>query len=139
MNKIVEFVLQRHDANVAGTHMDFRIQYPNDPKKSHLLASWAIPRAIVPSVGAKVLAVRTPDHGWHWLSFKGKIEKGYGAGTVKIIQRGKLEIELWTDSHIVFRSHGGSPIKGKYSLIKFGKVKNKNQEAWIILKHKDGE
>ena len=133
---VSELVLQHHNAYVAGEHLDLRIQYPT---KRHLLASWAIPRAIIPKKGARILAVKTADHGLKWLKFQGSIPRGvYGGGSVKIVQRCQVEIIKFTNSYIVFKTIGKTgPISGKYSLIRMGQNKNKKQEAWFFMKNED--
>ncbi|MFW6002224.1 MAG: DNA polymerase ligase N-terminal domain-containing protein, partial [archaeon] len=85
----------------------------------------------------KVLAARTEDHGMYWLKFEGKIESGYGAGEIKIIEKGKVEILEWTENKIIFRGNQKF-INGKYALVrtKFGGRKKNGQESWILLKSK---
>lgn len=132
--KMVPFVLHRHEAKRAGLHYDLRIKYPN--KK--LLASWAIPSAKIPQNNQeKVLAVQTPDHGKYWLYFEGDIPDGeYGAGSIKIIQKGNVEILGWSSNHITFKA-SGDPLNGKYTLIKFSPKKSENENTWLLIKSKD--
>ena len=84
------YVLDHHASMKAGTHYDFRIMY----LRSNKLASWALPKARLPkNPGDKVIAIRTADHDPVWLQFQGEIPEGeYGHGTVKIAQKGELEI-----------------------------------------------
>jgi len=134
MATLVPFILHLHLAHRAGRHYDLRLQYPY--KKT--LASWALTKAKIPKVlGDKVLAVQTEDHDKSWLTFRGNIPEGsYGAGTVKIEQKGEAEILGWYNKAIIFRV-SGSPMNGKYSLIKF-KIRNKNKNNnWLLIKSKD--
>ena len=133
MTKSVPFVLQLHEAKRAGRHYDLRLQYPY--KKS--LASWALTKAKIPKkIGEKVLAMRTEDHDKSWLRFQGEIPEGYGAGKVKIEQRGNVEILGWYDKAITFKV-SGSPMNGKYALIKFKSIQKKN--SWLLVKSRDEE
>lgn len=130
-----KYVLQVHDAHLAGNHYDLRIQIPN--KK--LMASWAIPKAHIPKViGEKVLAIRTMDHGLHWYSIdEMDIEDGaYGAGHIKTIQKGNAEIEGWSETYITFTVSSGDTLNGRYALIKFKGVKrtDKKDNLFILIK-----
>ena len=105
------FVLHLHEAKRAGRHYDLRIQYPNKNK----LASWALPKAEVPKTTKdRFLAVQTFDHDIEWLNKQGEIPQGeYGAGTVKIVQKGQCEIVRWTKDTITFIVRSGKPLNGK--------------------------
>lgn len=132
--RTVPFVLQTHDAFKAGKHYDFRLQYLGGSK----LKSWALPKYNIPKKpGDKVLAVNTPDHPKQWLHYQGDIPKGeYGGGHVKISQRGSAEILVWKDEVITFVV-SGSPMNGKYGLVKY-KTTDKGDQ-WLLVKAKDKE
>lgn len=77
--------IQRHDADVAGEHLDLRLVDPATGK-AH---SWALPKAQMPAPGKSVLAVPQPTHTEDYAKNFGlkkpqKITEGYGKGTVKI-------------------------------------------------------
>lgn len=131
--RITKFVLHKHDALKAGRHYDLRIKYFYKNK----LASWALPKAKIPKqVSKSVLAIRTNDHDTKWLKFSGKIPEGnYGAGKIKIVQSGQLQILKWGPKQIIFIA-SGSPLNGKYSMIKFNNRRN-NNESWLLIKGKD--
>jgi len=133
--KIVSWVLQEHKSDKSGHHWDLRIKHPN---LNPTLASWAIPKHSVPRrIGEKRLLVRTSDHDPIWLSFQGKIPEGkHGYGTVKILQRGKAEIEEWSNSIIKFKVIG-KPMRGVFTMTRFGKEKNVKQQKWLLTKVKD--
>ncbi len=136
MFRHVEFVLHKHESKgAAKTHYDLRIRYPH--KK--YLASWALPKAKVPiKAGEKFLAVRTPDHKFDWLKFKGEIPDGeYGAGKISIVQDGMLQINMWTKKMIVFIAEG-KPLNGRYALVKT-RFKKQNQSSWMFIKTKNQE
>jgi len=134
MAKFRNFVLHEHKAIHAGLHYDLRIEKLYGGQ----LASWAIPKADVPGTGDKMLAVQTPDHDKKWLSMdKVEIPKGeYGAGSIKIVQKGQCEIIRWTKDIITFNVKTGSPMKGKYVLVKLKKDRTK-QDNWLFLKSKN--
>jgi len=132
MARIVPFVLQEHYAKRAGHHYDLRIKYLNKNK----LASWALTKARIPEKpGEKYLAVRTSDHDMDWLKFEGKIEDRQGKGTVKILQRGQVEILAWSSRVISFRIDQGSPLQGKYALVLI--KRGKKQTDWLLIKGRD--
>lgn len=74
---IYEFVVQEHDAERAGKHLDLRIG-----DKNLGLLSWALPSARLPGPGEKVLAVLQPLHAFDYKDFSGVIPSGYGKGSV---------------------------------------------------------
>jgi len=119
------FVIQEHWA--ANHHFDFRMEIDG------VLKSWAVPKGLPDKKGVKRLAVQTEDHPLDYINFQGEIPKDqYGAGTVKIFDKGKFELIKKNSNKISFKLKG-KKIKGEYHLIKteFGK---KNQ--WLIIKSK---
>jgi len=116
------YVIQRHDAS--HLHFDLRLEMDG------VLKSWAIPKNPPTKKGIKRLAVQTEDHPVDYADFEGVIPEGqYGAGKVKIWDRGTYEIESRKDNKIVFHVKG-KKLKGRYCLIKFkGQEKN-----WLFFK-----
>jgi len=104
-----EFVIHQHKAK--RLHWDLRLEVPSTPddfeqmdKKSYELLgikvenkdtvmwSFAIPKAKEPAKGEKLLAIETEPHPVEYNNFEGKIPEGmYGAGDVKIYDRGKVK------------------------------------------------
>jgi bifunctional non-homologous end joining protein LigD len=118
------FVLQDHHAS--HQHYDFRLE------KFGTLKSWALPRGLPTKVGAKHIAIQTPNHPLDYISFEGTIPKGnYGAGTVTIADYGCYEPKLWNDKKIEFILYGRK-YKGKYIMVPFAK-----DGQWLIIKGSD--
>ena len=120
------FVIQEHHAR--RLHYDLRLE------KEGVLKSWAVPKGM-PDSGQKVLAVETEDHPYEYGSFEGEIPKGqYGAGTVKIWDKGTYETKLWEDGKIEVTLNG-EKLKGRYILVL---LKNaKDDKSWLLLKGKE--
>jgi DNA ligase D-like protein (predicted 3'-phosphoesterase) len=103
------FVIQEHRAR--RLHWDFRLE------RDGALVSWALPKGLPEDPAANRLAIRTEDHPLEYASFEGEIPPGqYGAGPVRIWDRGTYETEKWTDEAIKVVLHG-SRVSGRYVLI----------------------
>ncbi len=106
------FVVQEHDAT--RLHWDLRLE------RDGVLASWAVPRGIPQDPAENRKAVRTEDHPIEYLEFEGEIPKGeYGAGTMRIFDRGTYECEKWQDRKVMVTFHG-ERIRGRYALFATG-------------------
>ena len=67
------------------------------------------------------LAVQTEDHPLEYLDFHGEIPEGnYGAGTMKIFDRGTFEVHKWRDKEVMVTFHG-ERVRGKYVLFRDGR------------------
>lgn len=114
------FVVHEHWASTH--HFDLRLEI------NKVLKSWAIPKKPPLKKGIKRLAIQVEDHALSYADFEGIIPEGfYGAGKVKIWDKGSYELIEKTDKKIVFMLKG-KKLKGKYCLIKF---KNKK---WLFFK-----
>ena len=125
------FVVQEHWAS--HHHLDFRLEMPAFAKasagKDIVLKSWAVPKGVPEKKGKRVLAIQTEDHPVSYLNFEGEIPEGcYGAGIVKIFDKGKYELVERTENKIVFELKG-KKLKGKYILLKF-----KKPNQWLLFK-----
>ena len=117
-------MIQEHHAR--RLHYDLRLE------KDGVLKSWAVPKGI-PEFGQKVLAVETEDHPYDYASFEGEIPKGqYGAGTVKIWDKGQYEAKLWENDKIEV-TLDGNRLKGRYILVR---LKRAGDKDWLLLKGK---
>jgi len=115
------FVVQEHWAS--HHHFDFRLEMDG------VLKSWAVPKGVPEKKGKRVLAIQTEDHPVSYLNFEGEIPEGcYGAGIVKIFDKGRYELIERTENKIVFELKG-KKLKGKYILLKF-----KKPNQWLLFK-----
>jgi len=137
------FVIQEHHAS--HLHFDFRLEMPESEEGGRIvLKSWAVPKNLSSDIGVKRLAIQVEDHDRDYMDFEGVIEEGnYGAGEVKIWDRGTYEIK-----NIKFGDNGeikeiifvlsGKKLQGEYALIKtrgFGGEKSK-KNSYLIFKKK---
>jgi bifunctional non-homologous end joining protein LigD len=108
----LRFVVQEHSARAM--HWDLRLEHEGT------LASWAIPKGIPVDPSKNGLAVQTEDHPLEYLDFHGEIPAGnYGAGTMKIFDRGTFEVHKWRDKEVMVTFHG-ERVRGKYVLFRTG-------------------
>lgn len=102
------FVIQEHHATAL--HWDLRLE------REGVLASWAVPKGIPPDPKENHLAVHTEDHPLEYLDFAGEIPEGnYGAGVMKIWDRGTYECHKWTEREVQV-SFAGRRSQGRYVL-----------------------
>jgi DNA ligase D-like protein (predicted ligase)/DNA ligase D-like protein (predicted 3'-phosphoesterase) len=120
------FVVQEHHAR--RLHYDLRLE------REGVLRSWAVPKGIPTQSGEKRLAVQTEDHPLDYRKFEGTIPLGqYGAGTVRIWDKGNYDLKVWAEDKIEFTLNG-ERLRGKYVLAKFKKAGEKD---WLLLKTRD--
>ncbi len=125
------FVVQEHHSR--RLHYDFRLA------REGVLKSWTVPKGIPEKGGIRRLAIQTEDHPLEYSDFEGTIPKGqYGAGIVKIWDKGSYELKTWTEDKIEFYLKGGK-LLGMYVLVKLKKVytKPRKQNEWLLIKMKD--
>jgi bifunctional non-homologous end joining protein LigD len=104
------FVVQEHSAR--SLHWDLRLEHDG------VLWSWAVPRGIPDDPDDNRLAVRTEDHPLEYLDFHGEIPEGeYGAGTMRIYDRGTYEPEKLRDDEVIAVFHG-ERMSGRYALFR---------------------
>lgn len=131
------FVIHKHNAR--RLHFDLRIKYQG------VLKSWAVPKGIPEKTNIKRLAIQMPDHPLSYIDFEGKIEEGYGAGTVTIWDEGtyknihedkdgnQISISKSFEDGVLDIELFGKKIQGRYTLIRLKQKDNKNIE-WLITK-----
>lgn len=71
------------------------------------------------------------DHDLAFGDFEGLLPEGeYGAGLVRIWDRGTYDWQQWKDEEIVFTVHGGQTTR-RFNLIRFKRGK---PNKWLIIK-----
>jgi bifunctional non-homologous end joining protein LigD len=114
------FVVQEHSAR--RLHWDLRLEHEG------AAASWAVPNGIPVDPDENRMAVHTEDHPLEYLEWEGEIPKGeYGAGTMRVWDRGTYSVEKWTDSKITF-TFEGERLQGRYALFRAGH----EEKDWMI-------
>jgi len=121
-----KFVIQEHHAT--HLHYDFRLEMDG------VLKSWAVPKGVPTDVNQKRLAIQVEDHSLDYIDFEGIIPEGnYGAGTVRIWDKGDYELINRNESEIEFVLNG-KKVKGRYVLVK---PKNFKKNEWLLIKIKE--
>ncbi|MFG6445325.1 ATP-dependent DNA ligase [Microbacterium sp. P07] len=124
------FVIQEHHAS--RLHWDLRLE------RDGVLASWAVPKGIPPTVGRNNLAVQTEDHPMEYAAFSGSIPAGeYGAGSMTIWDEGRYELEKWRDDEIIFTLEGrpGGPL-GRVRLVLIRTDGDGPKSTWLLHRMK---
>jgi len=115
-----------HEHHATHLHWDLRLEMKG------VLKSWAIPKKPPKKEGEKRLAIQVEDHNIDYASFSGTIPEGqYGAGRVKIWDKGTYEPIDVKENKIIFKING-KKLKGIYVLVKFKPPKN-----WLFFKKKE--
>jgi bifunctional non-homologous end joining protein LigD len=119
------FVVQEHSAR--RLHWDLRLEHEG------VAASWAIPNGIPEEPSENRKAVHTEDHPLEYLDFEGEIPAGeYGAGTMRIWDRGTYETDKWEPGKIVL-SFAGERLRGRYALFRVGADDaGADEKDWMI-------
>jgi len=119
------YVVQEHHAS--RLHWDLRLEHDG------VAASWAIPNGIPEDPKENRLAVRTEDHPLEYLEFEGDIPKGeYGAGKMRIWDRGTYETHKFDDDKVEITFHG-ERLNGRYGLFPLKKRKGEPpSKDWMI-------
>jgi len=116
-----------HEHNATHLHYDLRLEIGG------VLRSWTIPKEPPEKEGIKRLAIRTEDHPLEYADFEGILPEGsYGAGTVRIWDKGEFNVEIEKDSELLIELKGKKLI-GKYALIR---TKFKGKDSWLFFKRK---
>jgi bifunctional non-homologous end joining protein LigD len=114
------FVVQEHSAR--RLHWDLRLEHDG------VAASWAIPNGIPEDPDENRKAVHTEDHPLEYLEFEGEIPAGeYGAGTMRVWDRGTYEPHKWEPGKVVL-SFAGERLRGRYALFRAGGA----EKDWMI-------
>ena len=120
------YVIQKHQAR--NLHWDLRLEIKG------VLKSWAVPKKPPVKPGMKRLGVLVEDHPLAYASFEGDIPNGdYGAGSVKIWDRGRFDI-VEEDQNKIIVDIQGVKLNGIYILLRFKKAGKNN---WLFFKKKN--
>jgi len=113
------FVVQEHSAR--RLHWDLRLEHDG------VAVSWAVPNGIPADPDQNRKAVHVEDHPLEYMEFEGEIPAGeYGAGSVRIWDRGTYACDRWEDGKVVF-SFEGERLHGRYALFRAG-----GEKDWMI-------
>lgn len=121
-----DFVVQEHYANRKGYHQDWRLAPPGG-----VGYSWVVNE--VPTPGNRAHAIRVDDHTKDYFDFTGEIKSGYGAGTVKQLYRGKVDVIDAKPNKITFYWYGNSGTE----VNKFTLIDVYGSDKWLLLNHTD--
>jgi DNA ligase D-like protein (predicted 3'-phosphoesterase) len=117
-----KFVIQEHDARTH--HFDFRLE------KDGVFKSWAVPKGIPVTPGIKRLAVQVEDHALEFGDFEGRIPEGeYGAGEIRVWDKGVYLLAEWSQERIVFTLRGAR-ISDTFTMVRFSAPET---QKWLIF------
>jgi bifunctional non-homologous end joining protein LigD len=132
------FVIQKHAAQRAGLHWDFRLEHGG------VLWSWAVPKGPSLDPADKRLALHVEDHPIDYADFEGAIPAGeYGGGDVEMWDRGTWEPlsqpeEGMRRGELRFALRG-ERLHGRFTLTRLHRHDPRKQEAWFLIKGHDDE
>ena len=125
------FVIHQHHAR--RLHFDLRLEMYNGDVP--VLVSWAVPKNLPLKKGKPHLAVHVEDHPFEYGSFSGTIPAGnYGAGEVRIFDRGEFELLEQEPGKLTFRL-AGERLKGVWHMALTDKTEAKKD--WLLFLSKD--
>ena len=118
-------MVQEHHAT--RLHWDLRLEHDG------VAVSWAVPNGIPEDPKNNRMAIHTEDHPLEYLEFEGDIPKGsYGAGSMRIWDRGVYETHKFDDSKVEVTFHG-ERLRGRYGLFPLHKRKGEPPgKDWMI-------
>ena len=106
-----------------GMHWDLRLEHDG------VLVSWALPRGLPERPKVNHIAPHTEDHPLEYLDFEAEIPKGsYGAGTIRIWDRGTYDELKWEPRKVEVALHG-ERVEGRYALFAIGEG---DRRDWMI-------
>lgn len=134
----LRFVVQKHAAS--RLHFDLRLELDG------VMKSWAITRGPSLDPADKRLAVEVEDHPLDYRRFEGRIEEGYGAGTVMVWDEGEWEpaadvadaAEALAHGNLKFVLHG-ERLRGGWDLVRMKPRARERQPQWLLIKRRDEE
>ena len=95
-------------------------------------SSWAVPNGIPEDPKNNRMAIHTEDHPLEYLELEGDIPKGsYGAGSMRIWDRGVYETHKFDDSKVEVTFHG-ERLRGRYGLFPLHRQGRAAGKDWMI-------
>lgn len=124
IKQLLDYVVQRHEAERAKLHYDLRLG-----NKDLGMLSWAV-RKGMPTPGGKHLAVEQPVHSHDYKDFQGRIESGYGKGDVSTHDKGEVLVTKAGPNNVSFTvAHKGVP--ERYVLTRTGY--GRDGRGWLLM------
>jgi bifunctional non-homologous end joining protein LigD len=121
----LKYVIQEHHAS--HLHWDLRLEHKG------ALKSWAVPKEPTNEPNIKRLIIEVEDHPLDYADYEGTIAEGeYGAGTVKIWDKGTFDPIEFNDSKVEMALHG-KKLNGHFHLVRFKKA---GPKGWLFFKSK---
>jgi bifunctional non-homologous end joining protein LigD len=115
------FVIHEHSAR--RLHWDLRLE------RDGVLVCWAIPKGMPEEPKVNHLAPHTEDHPLDYLDFEGEIPaSSYGAGTMRVWDRGTYEALKWEPRKVEVALHG-KRLDARYALFAIGEGEHGD---WMI-------
>jgi bifunctional non-homologous end joining protein LigD len=127
------FLIHQHHAT--RLHYDLRLEMMNG--NVPVLVSWAVPKNLPHVKGKAHLAVHVEDHPFEYGGFSGTIPKGnYGAGEVRIFDKGTYEVLEQEPGKLTFRLHG-ERLQGVWHLFRTTPSKKRgkgfdDEKNWLV-------
>lgn len=120
------FVVHEHHAT--RLHFDLRLEIDG------ALKSWAIPKGPSMNPADKRLAVMVEDHPLEYISFRGEIAEGYGAGRVEIWDSGTFELieDNLAGGKLIFGLFGAK-LRGAFHMVRL----KSSSKDWLLMKAND--
>lgn len=120
------FVVREHHARTR--HFDLRLE------KDGVFKSWAVPKGVPEKRGVRRLAIQVDDHELGFGEFEGEIPAGeYGAGRIRIWDRGDYVPLEWSPDRIVFDARGEKMV-GRFTLVRFPRG---GPRDWLLMRSRE--
>jgi hypothetical protein len=121
--EFVDFIVQKHEAEKAGTHFDVRIGTPQTG-----LLSWAT-RKNMPKPGERIALFQQPVHRHEYGQFEGEITEGYGKGKVTKHDEGRLLVSKISPNALHF-TLGHKKFPERFVLVR---PREEGDKRWLLM------
>ncbi len=132
-----KFILVEHNAEKAGKHNDLRFKKPDSTRWASFATKDKLP--IDDNDKRKVLLIKTYTHTKEDALFTGKIQEGYGKGTIRKIDGDDCIIEKYDPANHIIINFQGKKLKGRYHIINFKVISKlaKEDRRYLFFRAKD--